>query len=82
MSDQQPATKADLAELETRIVDRLTELIRDTETRLLKAFHAYAEGQSSRLRELEFGRERTLERLAAAESRILELERRVYGKMP
>ena len=45
MENGELATKKDLAELEarleSRIVDRLTELIRDVETNLLTAFHGY-----------------------------------------
>ncbi len=54
MDDNAPVTKKDLAELEARlearIVDRLTELIRDVETSLLTAFHGYGKGQSAHAR--------------------------------
>jgi len=56
MADNEVATKKDLAEvetrlraemtgMETRIVDRLTELVRDIETSMLAAFHGYGKGQ-------------------------------------
>jgi hypothetical protein len=47
MDNNDLATKRDLAELETRIVDRLTELIRNVETQLLTAFHGYGKGQAA-----------------------------------
>jgi hypothetical protein len=39
----EPATKADLAALEQRLTESLTEAIRDSETRLLKAFYGFTE---------------------------------------
>jgi hypothetical protein len=45
----QPATKADLGDLE----ERLKEFMRDIETRLLKAFHGYAELQEHRVLRIE-----------------------------
>ena len=52
----EPATKADLAALETRLEgklgalrDELTEAMRDSETRLLKAFYNFAESNQKRL---------------------------------
>jgi hypothetical protein len=106
MSDQQPATKQDLANLETRLTATLADFetrltaafttalaetehrlqahasqaAADAETRIVRAFMGIAETQASRSRELELSRERMLERLAATEGRLLELERRVYGK--
>ena len=60
MDKNAPVTKQDLAEAEARIeakleakldlvADRLTELIRDVETRLLTAFHGYGKGQAARM---------------------------------
>jgi hypothetical protein len=103
MSDQQPATKQDLADLETRLSATLetrlstafttalaetehrlqayaSQAAEDAETRIVRAFMGIAETQASRSRELELSRERMLERLAATEGRLLELERRVYGR--
>jgi hypothetical protein len=49
--DSELATKKDLAglevRLETRIVDRLTELIRDVEMQLLTSFHETRRGPGS-----------------------------------
>lgn len=52
MDNNDVVTKKDLGELEARfdakldgVVDRLTESIRDIETKLLTAFHQYGEGQ-------------------------------------
>ncbi len=49
--EEQPATRADLAQLRselggrfTELEARLTELVRHIETSLLTAFHKYAEG--------------------------------------
>jgi hypothetical protein len=76
MDNNEPATKKDLAELETRIVDRLTELIRDVETQLLTAFHGYGKGQAARMHSLEVSDSATAQRLAALEERVLNLETR------
>ena len=64
------------AELETRIVDRMTELIRDIETSMLTAFHGYGKGQSSRMHLLESADSSFAQRLAALEDRVLNLETR------
>jgi hypothetical protein len=74
MDNNDLATKRDLAELETRIVDRLTELIRDVETQLLTAFHGYGKGQAARMHVLEVSDSATAQRLAALEERVLNLE--------
>ena len=89
--DNAPATKRDLAELrsgfnsdlsaleerlETRIVDRITELMRDIETNMLPAFHGYAKGQTSRLHLLEVADSSFSQRLEALEERVLNLETR------
>jgi hypothetical protein len=80
MDNSELTTKKDLAELEvrleTRIVDRLTELIRDVETQLLTSFHGYGKGQSARMHVLEVTDSATAQRLAALEERILNLETR------
>jgi len=47
LADLKTGLNANLAEVETRIVDRLTELIRDVETKLLTSFHGYGRGQSA-----------------------------------
>jgi hypothetical protein len=74
MDNNDLATKRDLAELETRIIDRLTELIRDVETQLLTAFHGYGKGQAARMHVLEVSDSATAQRLAALEERVLNLE--------
>ncbi|HEV8041339.1 MAG TPA: hypothetical protein VGP62_20865 [Bryobacteraceae bacterium] len=72
--DSELATKKDLAAMEKRIVDRLTELIRDVETRLLTSFHGYGKGQAARMHVLEVSDSATATRLAALEERVLNLE--------
>jgi hypothetical protein len=74
MDNSELATKKDLAAMETRIVDRLTELIRDVETRLLTSFHGYGKGQAARMHVLEVSDSATATRLAALEERVLNLE--------
>ena len=86
-----PATKRDLIELEgkleanfdkklgemeTRIVDRLTELVRDVETSLLTAFHGSGKGQAARMHLLEAADSSAAQRLAALEERVPNLETR------
>ena len=74
MDNSELATKKDLAAMEKRIVDRLTELIRDVETRLLTSFHGYGKGQAARMHVLEVSDSATATRLAALEERVLNLE--------
>ena len=84
MDNSDLVTKKDLQQelaqlevrLETRIVDRLTEVVRDVETSLLTAFHGYGKGQAARMHLLEVGDSATLQRLAALEERVLNLETR------
>lgn len=108
MSDQQPASRQDLAELESRILAAIRETLdgrldaveqrlksdtrqvaHDVETRILSAIHDYAERGELRLHRLETAEASTAERVARLEAgglwadlqrRLLELERRVYGK--
>jgi hypothetical protein len=85
MDNSELVTKKDLAEFETKIEakidtkfegmeDRLTELIRDVETKLLTAFHGYGKGQAARMHVLEVSDSATAQRLAALEERVLNLE--------
>jgi len=85
MENSELATKKDLAELEARLeaklnakiealCDRLIELSRDVETRLLTAFHGYGKGQAVRMHLLEVSDSATAQRLAALEERVLNLE--------
>lgn len=87
---KQPATKADIAALRedlaaqeqrtseslTALEDRLKEFLRDIETRLLKAFHGYAETQEHRVVRLEAFESDFNLRLSALEKRVLDLELR------
>jgi hypothetical protein len=69
-----------LRALKTEIVDELTELTRDVETRLLTSFHGYGKGQAARMHTLEVADSDIGIRLAALEERILNLEtRRGHG---
>ena len=76
MDESQPNTRRD----QTDVVDRITELIRDTETKLLTAFHGYAKGTSARLQRVEISESANAARIEALESRVLELETRQNGK--
>jgi hypothetical protein len=75
-ADLKSEIRKDVIEAETRIVDRLTELIRDVETQLLTAFHGYGKGQAARMHLLEVADSTTSVRLAALEERVLNLETR------
>ncbi len=83
-----PATKADLKALEERleksieesshaVEERLLEALRDTETKLLRAFYSYAQTTDKRLVLVEGADANVLSRLGTVESRILEIERRL-----
>jgi hypothetical protein len=56
--------------------DSLTELVRDTETKLLTAFHGYAKGTAARFQRTEISEAANAARIEALESRVLELETR------
>ncbi len=81
----QPATKRDLAQLEERLEDRLTqakaelrEAMHDMETRLLTAFYGWARATDQRLGELNIFDKR----LSLMEGRITEVERRLNMPTP
>ena len=64
MSDQQPATKRDLLDLEERLIERM----RDVQTEVLRAFHNWARPAEIKIRSHE-------ERLTLLEERISDIER-------
>jgi len=72
-----PATKGDLADQEARIVDRLTEAIRDAQTEVLKAFYGFAESNRQRVAQLEGNQGAIITRIGVLEDRMLEIERKV-----
>jgi hypothetical protein len=87
MDDDRPVTKRDLDELKQefrqeleqglrRLADSMTELIRDTETKMLTAFHGYAKGTGARIQRTEISEAANAARIEALESRVLELETR------
>ena len=64
MDDDRPVTRRDLDELKQELkqeleqglrhfADSLTEMMRDTETKLLTAFHGYAKGTGARIQRTE-----------------------------
>lgn len=62
---------------EIRIVEKLESLLRDTETRLLKASYAFAEGDTARLADLESSDAALVRRMAGFEARLTEVEKRL-----
>ena len=86
-----PAAKADLAVLEQKIdqkiemlrgevhdgYDDLKETLRDSETKLLKAFYSFAETNPQRLTATERESAALRDRLATVESRLTEVEKRL-----
>ena len=72
-----PATKADLAELETRITDRLTEVMRDVQTELLKSFYGFMETVQTRFKAQDDTEAGLKKRLTIVEERLLEVEKRL-----
>ncbi len=58
------------------VTDSMTELIRDTETKMLTAFHGYAKGTAARIQRTEISESANAARIEALESRVLELETR------
>ena len=53
--DDQPATKKYLAEAKQDLLERTQEMIRDSQTEILRGFEAYAKTSEARLRRLESG---------------------------
>jgi uncharacterized protein YceH (UPF0502 family) len=62
---------------EQRIMDRFTEALRETETRLLQAFYSFAETNHKRFTQTEAATAMAVSRLTTLESRVLELEKRL-----
>lgn len=73
----EPATKADLAALERRITESLTEAIRDSETHLLKAFYGFTESVQARFKAADDTEANLKKRLAVVEERLMEVEKRL-----
>jgi hypothetical protein len=86
-NDQEPATKADLAEVKQDITqlrsemqhmyDSLTELIRDNETKLLQAFYTFAESNQKRISAVEDEASALRSRLSTIEDRLTHVEKRL-----
>ena len=73
----EPATKADLKLGLEELKNRLTAVIRDTETKLLTAFYDFAKANQHRISELEGGHATLTRRMGSIEDRLLEVERRL-----
>ena len=72
-----PASKADLAGLETRITETLTEVVRDGQTGILKAFSGFTETVQTPFKAQDDTEAGLKKRLTVLEERILEVERRL-----
>jgi hypothetical protein len=78
--EDRPATLRDVttaaAAAEERIVDRLTEVMRDMQTEILTGLQAFAKGNFARFNSLESHQTDINIRLAALEERVMYLETR------
>jgi hypothetical protein len=74
--EDRPATLRDLNAVEQRIVDRLTEVMRDMQTEILKGLQAFAKGNFARFNSLESNQTDINIRMAALEERVMYLETR------
>jgi hypothetical protein len=78
--EDRPATLRDLTTAfdaaEQRIVDRLTEVMRDMQTEILTGLQAFAKGNFARFNSLESNQTDINIRLAALEERVMYLETR------
>ena len=63
--------------LEQRLTERFTQGLRDTETKLLQAFYAFAESNNTRLVQGETATAMVVSRLTTIENRVLEIEKRL-----
>ena len=73
----EPATKADLEALERRLEDKFMEIVRDSETRLLKAIYDFAESNQKRLGATETLGALVVDRLGSIERRVTDIEKRL-----
>ena len=71
------ALREELKADQNALRDELIEVIRDTETKLLKAFYGFAESTQQRLSEGERATSGLNERLATLDRRVTDLEKRV-----
>jgi hypothetical protein len=75
-----PATRQDVKQLRAEMnhgYRDLAERITDSETRVLKAFYAYAESNQKRTEQLEDTDVRLLRRIGTLEERLLQVEKRL-----
>jgi len=63
--------------LEQRVLDRVVEIVRDTETRLLAAFYGWTESNNKRLTQMEANDLLLQQRVLILENRITSVERRL-----
>jgi hypothetical protein len=70
-------SKADLAELETRLTEALTEVMRDGQTETLKAFYGFVESVQTRFRAQDDTEAGLKKRLTVLEERVLEVEKKL-----
>ena len=71
------ANKADLAALEQRLTETFTEVLRDNETHLLKAFYGFTESVQARFKAAEDDDANLKKRLGVIEERLLEVEKKL-----
>jgi hypothetical protein len=72
-----PATKGDIAELETRLTETLTEVMRDGQTETLKAFYGFVESVQTRFKAQDDTEAGLKKRLTVLEERVLEVEKKL-----
>ena len=73
----EPATKADLKALKDELTSEFIEAMRDTETKLLKAFYSFAESNQKRIIDNEREASGLKERVGLIEGRVTEIEKRL-----
>jgi hypothetical protein len=81
MTDNDPATKKDLLDLETRLKESVAELVRDAQTEILRGFDHFQTGIVIRLRKAESDisniNASTALRLENLEERVFEIEKKL-----
>ncbi len=82
--DDAPATKRDIDELRQEMnlkfeeqENRLTEVMRNIETSLLKAFYGYGETTRQRFAMIEGQTDNVIQRMRILEDRVFEIEKRL-----
>jgi glucan phosphorylase len=79
LNPDQPATRADLANVRDQLTEHLTEAIRDSQTEVLRAFYGFvANTLQARMNSQDSANSGLRQRMDALEGRILTIEEKLH----